>query len=94
MARRQQKIDMDNLSFQFLRCIRGQTNAQVERKAGVSRHTIYLLRRGITKYPSIRTMLRVFRAYGWELSFGPKGSTNVVTSYNTKYTREEIRGQA
>lgn len=77
--KQKRRIHLDNITFQFLKCISGKSAVEVARKTGLHQNTIYMLRRTDgkgTRYPSVPTMLKVFRAYGWEFSFGPKNSNS------------------
>lgn len=63
---------MDPITFAFLKCIQGQTEKQVAKKAKVHPNTIWRLRHNLTRYPSMKTVVKVFKAYGWEIHFEPK----------------------
>lgn len=67
--KQKRKIHMDRITFEFLRCIRGLTNQEVSAKAGVHANTIYRLRLNYTRYPSMPTILKVFKAFNYRMVF-------------------------
>lgn len=67
--KQKRKIHMDRITFEFLRCIRGFSDKEVSAIAKVHPNTIYRLRYNYTRYPSMPTILKVFKAFNYRILF-------------------------